>query len=123
KILSAMGWLQNQGDVQEAMKLIREGGVKRQDVVRFYTSLGVSVRNRGIFLENMEDIVRELSEIFVGSRTPARVIETAIPLAGIGRFDEVKSRLRKIETDLISAGIKKSLELLEVNEKTRRRIR
>ncbi|HLH85877.1 MAG TPA: M1 family metallopeptidase [Thermoplasmataceae archaeon] len=123
KILSAMAWVNSPSDLQEALSMVREGKVKRQDVVRFYTSLGVSVKNRSVFLENMEEIIRSLSEIFVGSRTPARVIETTVPIAGIGRADELRARLKKMETDLLAPGIRKAIELLEVNEKLKHRIK
>ena len=117
RIISAMAWIPNEADLSGAMDLIREGTIKRQDTWRFYSSCASSPTSRDFLFNHFDIMVRQLREIFVGSRTPARVIELTAPMIGLGRESEMKQMLQTYTTQDLQAGIRKSIELLGINSR------
>ncbi len=114
RILSAMGWLGNNGDLNRALDLIRNGKVKKQDTARFYIGASQSPGSRKFMFENMDYAIRQLREVYVGSRVPARTLETIGPILGIGREDAMKEKLSQFRTQDMSVSVKKVQELLTV---------
>ena len=114
RLLSAMGWLQTDEDLGKALDLIRNGKVKKQDTARFYIGASQSPGSRNYMFENMDYAIRQLREIYVGSRVPARTLETIVPLLGIGREEATKEKLAQFKTQDMLVSVKKAQELLSV---------
>ena len=117
RIISAMAWIPNEADLSGAMDMIRDGTIKRQDTWRFYSSCASSPTSRDFLFNHFDIMVRQLREIFVGTRTPARVIELTAPIIGLGRESEMKQMLQTYTTQDLQIGIKKSIELLGINSR------
>jgi tricorn protease interacting factor F2/3 len=115
KIISAMGWSRNAGNLKRALEMIMDGRIKKQDSTRFYISASHSLNGRGLVLDNFERIIMQLRETFVGSRTPARVIEDTVPYLGLDYEKRIRETLKGLKTDDLKNGISKGLELLDVN--------
>ena len=114
RILSAMGWLGSQGDLARALDLIRNGKVKKQDTARFYIGASQSPGSRQFMFENMDYAIRQLREIYVGSRVPSRTLETIGPILGIRREEAMKDKLAQFKTQDMAVSVKKVQELLSV---------
>ncbi len=115
KIIGAMGWLGRPEALGRALDLIRNGQVKKQDTGRFYISAASCPDSREFLLTNFDFMVRQLKEVFVGSRVPSRTIEATVPLIGIGREAEMRRLLQGYTSPDLQTGVKKSLEGLYVN--------
>ncbi|EQB71395.1 MAG: hypothetical protein AMDU1_APLC00029G0065 [Thermoplasmatales archaeon A-plasma] len=115
KIIGAMGWLGKPESLGSALDLIRNGQVKKQDTGRFYISAANCPDSREFLLTNFDFMVRQLKEVFVGSRVPSRTIEATVPLIGIGREAEMRRLLQGYTSPDLQTGVKKSLEGLNVN--------
>ncbi|MEM0156968.1 MAG: ERAP1-like C-terminal domain-containing protein, partial [Thermoplasmataceae archaeon] len=115
KIIGAMGWLGRPEALGRALDLIKNGQVKKQDTGRFYISASYCPDSREFLLTNFDFMVRQLKEVFVGSRTPSRTIEATVPLIGIGREAEIRHLLQGYASPDLQTGVKKSLEGLSVN--------
>ncbi|MFG1544868.1 MAG: ERAP1-like C-terminal domain-containing protein, partial [Thermoplasmataceae archaeon] len=115
KIIGAMGWLGKPEALGRALDLIRNGQVKKQDTGRFYISAANCPDSREFLLTNFDFMVRQLKEVFVGSRVPSRTIEATVPLIGIGREAEMRRLLQGYTSPDLQTGVKKSLEGLNVN--------
>ncbi len=115
KIISAMGWSRNSGNLKRALEMVMDGRIKKQDSTRFYISASHSPNGRGLLLDNFERIIMQLRETFVGSRTPARVIEDTVPYLGLDYEKRIRETLKGLKTDDLKNGISKGLELLDVN--------
>jgi tricorn protease interacting factor F2/3 len=115
KIISAMGWSRNSGNLKRALEMIMDGRIKKQDSTRFYISASHSPNGRVLLLDNFERIIMQLRETFVGSRTPARVIEDTVPYLGLDYEKRIRETLKGLKTDDLKNGISKGLELLDVN--------
>ena len=115
KIIGAMGWLGKPEALGRALDLIRNGQVKKQDTGRFYISATNCPDSREFLLTNFDFMVRQLKEVFVGSRVPSRTIEATVPLIGIGREAEMRRLLQGYTSPDLQTGVKKSLEGLNVN--------
>ena len=115
KIIGAMGWLGKPESLGRALDLIRNGQVKKQDTGRFYISAANCPDSREFLLTNFDFMVRQLKEVFVGSRVPSRTIEATVPLIGIGREAEMRRLLQGYTSPDLQTGVKKSLEGLNVN--------
>ena len=74
-------------------------------------------------LNNLEKAVLQLREMFVGSRTPARVLEEVIPFIGLDHEKETRQMLERFKTDDLKKGVSKGLELLAVNQRIKQKIR
>ena len=115
RILSAMGWLQSEQSLEKALGLIKAGKVKKQDTSRFYLGAAASPNSRTFMFNNMDYAIRQLKEVYVGSRTPARVLEAIAPILGISREEEMREILHGYNTQDLATSVKKSIELLSVN--------
>ncbi len=115
KIISAMGWTGRNDSLNAALDLIRRGGVKRQDTARFYTAAATCPESREFMVQNFDFMIKQLREVFTGSRTPSRTIEATVPFLGIGREEDIRQILRGYTGTDIQTGIRKALELLSIN--------
>ena len=70
--------------------------------------------------DNMDYAIRQLREIYVSSRVPARTLETIAPLLGIGREEAMKDKLAQFKTQDMLVSVKKAQELLSVYSKARK---
>ena len=120
RIFGAMGWLRKEEELAMALDLIRTGKVKKQDTRRFYIGATACPESRIFMFNNMDYAIRQLREVFVGTRTPARALEEMVPVLGIGREDEMKKLLQRYSTQDMATGVKKASELLTVNNRTNR---
>ncbi len=123
KIIGAMGWLGKPEALERALDLIKNGQVKKQDTGRFYISAAYCPDSREFLLTNFDFMVRQLKEVFVGSRTPSRTIEATVPYIGIGREAEIRHLLQGYASPDLQTGVKKSLEGLLVNIRMAKAIR
>jgi tricorn protease interacting factor F2/3 len=114
KLIGAMGWLHGDVNLEKAAELIRRGEIKKQDIPVFYVSASANPKGRGFMLESLEQAVKELQEVFVGTGTTSRTLEQIIPLLGIGRENQVLEVVQKVRSPETEKGIKKGAELLEI---------
>ena len=117
KLISAMGWLYGDSNLSKVVELIRNGEIKKQDMIVFYISASASPRGRDFMLDHLEPAVKELRKVFVGSGTPSRALEQMIPLLGIGRENRVLEVAEKLMSSDTETGIRKGTELLQVYSK------
>ncbi len=115
KIIAALGWSRNMANLKKTLEMIMDGRIKKQDSTRFYISCSHSPDGRGLVLDNFERIIMQLRETFVGSRTPARVIEETVPYLGLDYEKRIREILKGLKTDDLKNGISKGLEILDVN--------
>ena len=94
--------------------MVKSGKIKKQDILRvyIYSSFNPEQRSR-LFLET-EDAVNRVEEIFEGTSYTGMMLETLIPLVGIGREHNMRELMEKIRRPSYSKGIDKGLELLEI---------
>ncbi len=123
KIISGMSWTQDGKYLDRALGMIADGSIKRQDAMRFYISCAHSRYSRHFMLENLEKSILQLREMFVGSRTPARVLEEVIPFIGLDHEKETRQMLERFKTDDLKKGVAKGLELLAVNQRIKQKIK
>ncbi len=123
KIISAMGWAGRTGSLNAALELIRIGGIKRQDTARFYTAAAACPESREFMTQNFDFMIKQLREVFTGSRTPSRTIEATVPFLGLEREGEIRQILRGYTGTDIQTGIRKALELLSINLRIKKMLR
>jgi tricorn protease interacting factor F2/3 len=114
KLISAMGWLHGDENLEKAAELIRTEEIKKQDIPVFYVSASANPKARDFMLINLETAVKKLREVFVGSGTTSRTLEQMIPLLGIGREDHVLEAAQRLCLPDTEKGIKKGTEVLRI---------
>jgi tricorn protease interacting factor F2/3 len=117
KLISAMGWLHGGDNLTRALGLIRSGEIKKQDSIAFYVSASSNPRGREFMIENLEYAVREVQKVFTDTGTPSRMMETIIPLLGLGREDQLLAHVEKLRAPDIERGIRKGAEMLVIYSK------
>jgi hypothetical protein len=78
--------------------------------------------SRAYMFDQFEDMVNYLRKVFEGSGYASNGVQISVPLLGLGRVDQMKAKLKKIEGPDITRGISKGLETLEIYEKLRKRV-
>ena len=117
KLIMAMGRLTGKENLEKVKGLIKSGGIKKQDSIRFYGSVVVPWENRDFVLENLVQVVGELDEIFVGTGYTSSYLEGTIPLIGLKNAAGLDAVIAKIRRSTTEKGIKKGLELLAIYRK------
>ncbi len=117
KVISAMGMVPGKDAMDRVIQLMDAGKIKKQDITSYFTSIGIEPLNRDLAFRALPEIVKRMSDVFVGTGTPSRLVYQLTQYIGLGRLRETKSLLEKIRTPLIDQGISKGLESLEINEK------
>jgi tricorn protease interacting factor F2/3 len=117
KLISAMGRLNGDANLSKVVELIRTGQIKKQDSLVFYISASANPKGRDFMLDQIESLVKELQNVFVGTGTTSRTLEQIIPLLGIGRENRVLEVVEKLRSPDIETGLRKGTELLQVYSK------
>ncbi|MCL5783271.1 MAG: M1 family metallopeptidase [Candidatus Thermoplasmatota archaeon] len=114
RIIYGLAWLRGENNFRSLMDMVKSGKIKKQDILRvyIYSSFNPEQRSR-LFLET-EDAVNRVEEIFEGTSYTGMMLETLIPLVGIGREHNMRELMEKIRRPSYSKGIDKGLELLEI---------
>ena len=114
RIIYGLVWLRGENNFRSLMEMVKSGKIKKQDILRvyIYSSFNPEQRSR-LFLET-EDAVNRVEEIFEGTSYTGMMLETLIPLVGIGREHNMRELMEKIRRPSYSKGIDKGLELLEI---------
>ena len=114
RIIYGLVWLRGENNFRSLMDMVKSGKIKKQDILRvyIYSSFNPEQRSR-LFLET-EDAVNRVEEIFEGTSYTGMMLETLIPLVGIGREHNMRELMEKIRRPSYSKGIDKGLELLEI---------
>ena len=123
KIIAAMGWTGRNESLKSALEMIRAGAIKRQDTTRFYIAAATCPESRDFMILNFDFMMKQLREVFTGSRTPSRTIEATVPYLGLERESEIRQILRGYTGTDIQTGIRKALELLSINLKIRKMVK
>ncbi len=117
KVISAMGMIPGEDAFTKVVHLMDEGKIKKQDITSYFMSMGTEPLNRDLAFRKFPEIVKRMSEVFIGTGTPSRLVYQLTQYIGLGRMDEMKSLLERIRSPLIDQGISKGMESLAVNEK------
>ena len=120
-IISSLGYLKGKDAMESVFSLIKEGKIKKQDEVSYYTSLETSEENRAIAFDVIERIVARLNEISPGGRSTSNLLANILPYVGEGRIGDIRNLMDKIRNDKNKLGISKGLEKLEIFEKLRQK--
>ena len=120
-IISSLGYLKGKDSMERVFSLIKEGKIKKQDEVSYYTSLETSEENRAIAFDIIENIVARLNEISPGGRSASNLLANILPYVGEGRIVDVQNLMDKVRNDKNKLGISKGLEKLEIFEKLRQK--
>lgn len=117
KVISAMGMVPGEDSLNKVIRLMDDGKIKKQDITSYFLSMGTEPLNRELAFRRLPEIVKRMSDVFVGTGTPSRLVYQLTQYVGLGRSKEMKDLLDKIRSPLIDQGISKGLESLEINEK------
>jgi tricorn protease interacting factor F2/3 len=117
KLIGAMGWLYGDANLSKGVELIRNGQIKKQDMLVFYISASANPKGREFMLGQLEPAINELRKVFVDTGTPSRALEQMIPLLGIGRENRVLEAVERLRSSDTEIGIRKGTELLQVYSK------
>ncbi len=117
KIISAMGHLKGEDNLEKAWELVKNGQIKKQDSFRVIGSALGEHGNRKFVVERFEEIIDTLDRFFQGTGYTSRFLEGMIPLAGLYDETAIKNFLSKSEDPSWQTGIKKGLEYLNVYQR------
>lgn len=113
KLIMAMGFLSGEKNNLAVEKLINDGGIKKQDTMRFYVSAAMNPANRKFMLDHLPEAIDEMKKTFSGTMYTSRMVETVTPFIGVEFETELKKLLDKIRSPEIETGIKKGMEYLQ----------
>ncbi|MGP6220308.1 M1 family metallopeptidase [Caldiplasma sukawensis] len=117
KIISALGMFSGEDKFNEVIKLISSGIIKKQDISTYFLSFAMQKTNRDLAFEKTGEIVNIINEYFSGSSQASNFVYSTIPYTAIGRLNEARDMLKKIDNAKIHMGISKGLERLEINDR------
>ncbi len=123
KVLTALGFIPGEETVDQVIKMINEGSVKKQDMSTYFDSAISNPANGKFIVEKARKMVEMISSVFVGNINASRFVEGFLPIAGTRFPEEVKKFVHGIK-DIKEAqrGIVKGTEVLESNRKLLERI-
>ncbi|MCL4341494.1 MAG: M1 family metallopeptidase [Candidatus Thermoplasmatota archaeon] len=120
KILAGIGWLSGDKHNQLTLSMIKDGSVKKQDIIRVYSGMAANPMNRKAVFDVFPEAMELMERNYRGTGYPGMMAENLIPIIGLGREDAMKTVAEKVMKPSNSSGIKKGLELLEINSRLRR---
>ncbi len=113
KLISSMGFLSGEKNTGRVMDLVASGGIKKQDIMRFFVAAAMNPANRKFMIDTLPIAIEEMRKIYAGTAYTSRMVEAVVPYIGIGREDETGKLLKKLGNPDIDLGTKKGLEYLE----------
>ncbi len=122
RLITAFGWVDGKINHDKIMEMLMEGKIKKQDAPAAVVPLMRNPESRAYMFDQFEDIVSYLRKVFEGSGYASNGVQISVPLLGLGRVDQMKAKLKKVEGPDITRGISKGLETLEIYEKLRKRV-
>ena len=114
KILSGIGWLSGDGNNRKTLQMIDDGTIKKQDILRLYTSMTANPFNRAKVFMEFPKAMEIMEKHFRGTAYPAMMAEMIIPVVGLGRETEMKKLAESLKRASNQTGINKGLEILEI---------
>ncbi len=114
KILSGIGWLSGDENNRKTLQMIDDGTIKKQDILRLYTSMTANPFNRAKVFMEFPKAMEIMEKHFRGTAYPAMMAEMIIPVVGLGRENEMKKLAESLKRASNQTGINKGLEILEI---------
>ena len=114
KILMGLAFLNGQENHRKYLDLVKSGEVKKQDVMRVYIYMAMNPEAREAVFQNLDDAVAIVEKYFEGTGYTGTMLESVVPLVGLGREEQIKRKLESLEKPSFAKGVKKSLETLEI---------
>ncbi|MCL4329417.1 MAG: M1 family metallopeptidase [Candidatus Thermoplasmatota archaeon] len=123
KILTALGFIPGENTVDQVIKLINEGTVKKQDMSTYFDSAVSNPANGRFIVNKAREMVEMISTVFVGNINASRFVEGFLPLAGTRYPEDVAKFVENIRgIKEAQRGITKGTEVLKANMKLLDRI-
>ncbi len=122
KILFAMGQIRGSENYERLLALLQSRKIKKQDLNELYVHMSQNPDASLFLVNNIEKIVSGMLNLKLNPGRVSRTVQVIISMVGVGKRDFVKEKLRTIENDELSWGIKRGLELLDVNENLNKNI-
>ncbi len=123
RIIAGLGWVDGKENHERIIQMVMNGQIKKQDSAGAFFQLIRNPEGRSFMFERFEEMVQVLRKFFEGSGYAGVAVQMATPILGLGRVEEIKALLKKIEGPDVTRGISKGLETLGIYEKLRSRIR
>ena len=123
KILFAMGQISGDENYERLLALLHSGKIKKQDINELYMHMSQNPKASLFLVNNIEKIINGMLSLKLNPGRVSRTIQTIVSTAGVGKRDFVQEKLRTIESEELSWGIRRGLELLDVNENLNKRVR
>jgi len=122
KILAAMTSFEDANLVAKTLEFTLSGEVKRQDVMNAVSSAAHNPHVRGMVWDWLKTKMVRLQEMYVGTGLTSSILESIIPVLGLGRASEVKSYFNEHKMTDAQTGINVGLEKLHAYDRLMNRI-
>ena len=122
KIIFAMGQISGDENYERLLALLSSGKIKKQDMNELYVHMSQNPEASLFLVNNIEKIVNGMLRLKLNPGRVSRTVQTIVSMAGVGKRDFVQGKLRTIESEELSWGIKRGLELLDINENLNKRV-
>ncbi len=122
KIIFAMGQISGDENYERLLALLHSGKIKKQDLNELYVHMSQNPEASLFLVNNIEKIVNGMLSLKLNPGRVSRTIQIIVSTAGVGKRDFVQEKLRTIENEELSWGIRRGLELLDVNENLNKRV-
>ncbi len=114
KILSGIGWLSGAENNLKTLQMIDQNTIKKQDILRVYTSMAANPANRAKVFEEIPKAMDIMEKNFRGTAYPGMMAEMIIPVVGLGRENDMKKLAESIKKPSNQNGVNKGLETLDI---------